>query len=188
MEVKVTWKPYQIDPSTKEDGEPMEAYCRRRWGGSGWTHHLKSEGRKDGAKFNNWKWWPNTMKGHQLVHFASENCGVDTNQANAVLFRAMYEEGKNIALVSTLVDIGVQELNVPNRDQLKHYLENDLGADDVSRQISSSQRRYSISGVPFFVISSKETRQQPYGLSGAQSSSTFLNVFEQIVSQAQEQE
>lgn len=165
----------------------MEAYCRRRWGGSGWTHHLISEGRKDGARFNDWKWWPNTLKGHQLVHFASENGGVDTNTANAVLFRAMYEEGKNIALVSTLIDIGVQELNLADKkDQLKHYLENDLGAENVQRQISSSQRKYSISGVPFFIIYNKETRKQPYGLSGAQSPSAFLNVFEQIASQGEE--
>jgi len=168
------------------EGETMEGYCKRRWGGSGWTNHLKSEGKKDGANFSNWKWWPNTIKGHQLIHYLQKKYNVDTNFANAVLFNAMYEQGKNIALSSTLVDIAIQELNVPEDDKgaLKDYLDNDLGADDVRREISSSRRKYDISGVPFFIVSNNNDSSdaRPYGLSGAQSSSTFLKVFQQLTS------
>lgn len=161
----------------------MEGYCQRRWGGSGWTHHLKSEGKKDGAMFSNWKWWPNTLKGHQLIHFLNENYNIDTNLANAILFNAMYEQGKNIASSETLVDIAIQELNAPlkDKDMLKHFLDNDLGADNVQRDIGSSREEYDISGVPFFIISNNEdSSSRPYGLSGAQSSSTFLNIFKQL--------
>ena len=51
--VAVEWKPYIIDPGTNVDGETVESYCKRRWGGSGWTKSLKVEGRKDGANFAN---------------------------------------------------------------------------------------------------------------------------------------
>jgi len=181
-EVSVIWKPYQIDPRTKMEGETMEGYCKRRWGGSGWTHDLKSEGRKDGATFSDWKYWPNTLKGHQLVHYLHEKYSIDTNTINAELFKAMYEQGKNISLVSTLLDIASDEFNVPQQDKetLANYLENDLGADTVRAEIRSSQHKYDISGVPFFVISNNESR--PYGLSGAQSSSSFLNVFQKLSS------
>ena len=46
-----------IDPATNKDGETVEAYCRRRWGGSGWTRSMISSGKKDGATFSNWEWY-----------------------------------------------------------------------------------------------------------------------------------
>lgn len=63
----VEWRPFQIDPGTKASDETVSEYCRRRWGGAGWTDHLKQEGRKDNAKFNDWQWWPSTLKARQLV-------------------------------------------------------------------------------------------------------------------------
>lgn len=62
MAVQVEWKPFQIDPGTATQGEEFETYCRRRWGSSGWTNHLRQQGKKDGALFADWKWWPNTLK------------------------------------------------------------------------------------------------------------------------------
>ena len=41
-----------IDPGTASDGEEFEAYNKRRWGSSGWTHSLKNSGRRVGANFN----------------------------------------------------------------------------------------------------------------------------------------
>ena len=64
--------PYQIDPGTNPGGEEFEAYNRRRWGGSGWTRRLIEEGRRDGANFADWRWWPSTLKAHQLVRYAEE--------------------------------------------------------------------------------------------------------------------
>ena len=46
------------------------------------------------------------MKAHQLVQFANEKFGVDTAKCNESLFRALYEEGKNISLLDVLVQIG----------------------------------------------------------------------------------
>jgi predicted DsbA family dithiol-disulfide isomerase len=84
--VQLEWKPFQIDPGTAVHGESFDAYCERRWGGSGWTNRLRQEGSKDGATFSNWKWWPNTLKAHQLVHFAQQH-GVDTHTSNAAIFK-----------------------------------------------------------------------------------------------------
>ena len=176
-QVHVEWKPFQIDPGTALEGETFEAYCRRRWGGSGWTRHLRSEGAGDGAHFSNWKWWPNTLKAHQLVLFAEQR-GVGSHETNAAIFKAMYEEGKNVALTDVLVQIGVDELNLP-REELQQYLENDVGADEVRREIQSGRRRYRISGVPFFVIGGG-TGGTPYGLSGAQSPRTLLDVLKEL--------
>lgn len=175
-----------IDPNTQPTGEEFESYNIRRWGSSSWTRHLRSEGRKDGAAFQNWKWWPNTLKAHQLIHYATKYHGVDTSQSNSVLFHAIYEEGLNVSLVDTLVQIGITRLGIPQtkREELQSYLENNVGAKDVLREIQHGRSKYNISGVPFFIVGKNnddgKTTSTPYGFSGAQSTSTFLGVFEEL--------
>mmetsp|Transcript_54256 Transcript_54256/g.131641 ORF Transcript_54256/g.131641 Transcript_54256/m.131641 type:complete len:234 (+) Transcript_54256:124-825(+) len=189
----VEWRPFQIDPGTRLDGETVEDYCRRRWGGSGWTNHLKQEGRKNGtgANFNDWKWWPHTSKAHQLVHFCSSSslssapyCSSD--RINQLLFEAEYERGENISLVDVLVDIG-RKAGVPDSklDGLGRYLEDDEGKSNVESEIKNGRKRYGISGVPFFIVSpttahSGQQQQPPYGFSGAQSTETFLEIFDEL--------
>ena len=177
--ISVTWKPYQIDPGTAVNGEEFEAYNQRRWGGSGWTRSLKQNGMKDGASFKDWNWWPNTMKAHQMVKFADERCGVDTAKSNAALFNALYEEGKNVSLLDVLVQVGKDDLGLPE-DELRRYLEEDEGAEAVRFEIEEGRKMYRITGVPFFVISRVGSEGPPYGLSGAQSARSFLDVFEKL--------
>mmetsp|Transcript_22264 Transcript_22264/g.33329 ORF Transcript_22264/g.33329 Transcript_22264/m.33329 type:complete len:187 (+) Transcript_22264:182-742(+) len=177
--VIVDWKPYMIDPGTNVMGEDFEAYNRRRWGGSGWTRHLKQEGQKDGAEFKKWNWWPNTMKSHCLVKFAQERNGIETSESNRVLFNALYEEGKNISLLDVLIQIGKDELGL-EEGELRNYLENDMGVSDVKNEIRKGQRTYQISGVPYFIIGKEGSDDPPYGLSGAQKQQTFTKVFEEL--------
>jgi predicted DsbA family dithiol-disulfide isomerase len=76
--VLVEWRPYQIDPGTKLSGEPFDDYCKRRWGNSDWTDRLRATGTPEGATFSNWKWWPNTLKGHQWILYGKEKHNVDS--------------------------------------------------------------------------------------------------------------
>ena len=178
-QINVEWRPYLIDPNTNPSGEEFEAYNQRRWGSSGWTNQLKSEGRKDGAHFQKWDWWPNTINAHCLIKFAKEQHNVETSKCNSALFNALYEEGKNISLVDVLVQVGKDDLNLPE-DGLKSYLESKEGVSDVRKEIAKGQRQYQISGVPFFIIEKEGSDDPPYGLSGAQKSQTFVNVFENL--------
>mmetsp|Transcript_108795 Transcript_108795/g.162727 ORF Transcript_108795/g.162727 Transcript_108795/m.162727 type:complete len:171 (-) Transcript_108795:22-534(-) len=166
-----------IDPGTNPKGETVEAYCRRRWGGAGWTKSLISEGKKDGAKFEDWKWWPHTLKAHQLIQYCASQ-GISTDKVNQLLFRTEYENGENISQVGTLVAIG-QEAGVADTEELTSYLEKDKGEAKVKEEIAVGRQRYRISGVPFFVIGSDSTAR-PYGFSGAQKSETFVELFEEL--------
>ena len=189
--LSIEWKPYIIDPNTKIDGEEFEAYNIRRWGSSGWTHGLKRSGSKVGAKFSNWKTWPNTLRAHQLIAYVTnparkvENKPT-TSECNAAVFDAMYERGENVSLVDTLVNIGTERLGVSASevDDLKLHLDNNVGAKDVMKDIQTGRRRYKIQGVPFFVIGAVDGEEsflgQPYGFSGAQDSSTFVDIFEEL--------
>lgn len=173
-----------IDPNTNINGEEFEAYNIRRWGSSGWTRHLKQEGIKSGANFVNWTFWPNTLKAHRFVKYCQEKCYIDTNRSNEALFEALYEKGENISLVPALLSVG-ETLGVEDADDLRSYLESNDGEDDVKAEIEKGRRQYRISGVPFFVIgiedeSSEGWTQPPYGLSGAQSKSTFVEIFDEL--------
>ena len=172
-----------IDPNTNPSGETVEAYCRRRWGGSGWTAHLKQEGRNDGygSSFREWSWWPNTIRAHSWIKFASERHGVDTGVCNSILFKALYEEGKNISLIDVLVEIAKEDLKFTDEkaDELYEYLAREEGVPGVKEEIRRGRREYDISGVPFFIIGS-DTDDPPYALSGAQKPQTFLKIFKEL--------
>mmetsp|Transcript_16083 Transcript_16083/g.44275 ORF Transcript_16083/g.44275 Transcript_16083/m.44275 type:complete len:205 (+) Transcript_16083:174-788(+) len=198
MLMKIQWKPYMIDPNTEKGGEEYTAYNRRRWGSDGWTHHLRSEGRGVGANFANWKWWPHTMKAHQMVCFFEERDGVQdnndddqgediTSRCNQALFQALYEEGQNLSNIDTLVNsVAVAKLGLSSNDTntLRQYLQQDQAASRVKREIAQAQQQYRISGVPFFIIGYQNPEQQeqstPYGFSGAQSPETFLEIFREL--------
>uniref|UniRef100_A0A7R9ZKX6 DSBA-like thioredoxin domain-containing protein n=2 Tax=Craspedostauros australis TaxID=1486917 RepID=A0A7R9ZKX6_9STRA len=173
-----------IDPATNINGETVPDYCQRRWGGGGWTKNLKVQGRKDGASFNNWQWWPHTLKAHQLVHYC-ETKHLPTNKCNALLFDAEYEQGLNLADVEVLMDVA-SKMEITELDELKKYLTEDEGAAEVNRAIALGRRDYEISSVPFFVIGKVDAdgnpSRKPYGFSGAQGPETFLGIFEKLSS------
>ena len=206
-----------IDPGTNQDGETVEAYCRRRWGGSGWTRSMISSGKKDGATFSDWKIWPHTLKAHQLVHYFATKVPAangdsddgstsffSTDKVNQFLFQAEYERGENISKIDTLVNIAKELLETNNNNNnnnqeiesilrdLRNYLSQNLGARDVQEEINLGRQRYRISGVPYFIVGlaaesteshgSEEysSRRRPYGLSGAQSPQTFVEIFEEL--------
>ncbi len=109
-----------------------------------------------------------------------------TSECNAAIFDAMYERGENVSLVDTLVNIGTERLGVSASEveDLKRHLDNNIGAKDVMKDIQTGRRRYKIQGVPFFVIGAVDGEEsymgQPYGFSGAQDSSTFVDIFEEL--------
>lgn len=132
--IRVEWKPFMIDPGTNINGETVDAYCRRRWGGAGWTKSMIASGKQDGAIFGNWKWWPHTLKAHQLIQFlcshnlinnknsdsdssednnnslSSSSSSSMSDRVNQALFCAEYEQGENISNIDTLLGIARQLL------------------------------------------------------------------------------
>jgi len=178
--VDVQWKPFQIDPGTAEEGEEFEAYCRRRWGGSGWTKDLRRRGAPDGAEFKDWVWWPNTGRAHQWVQYGMQMHGLDSDRLNAVLFQALYEEGANLSLTETLVELG--QKTFPNCDvaALRVYLQDNKGLAQVQQEIAQGRRKYNIRGVPYFVVGASGSNKPPYAFSGAQPASAFTEIFTEL--------
>jgi predicted DsbA family dithiol-disulfide isomerase len=105
----------------------------------------------------------NTLDAHQLVHL-----GHETGRQDAMLerlYRAYFSEGRSVfdqaSLVELAHDVGVE------RDSARAVLDEARYASAVRDDIDIA-RRIGITGVPFFLIDKR------YGVSGAQSSATFL--------------
>eukprot|EP01083_Nonionella_stella_P241361 842920_1 len=103
----------------------------------------------------------------------------------------MYECGENVSSVETLVKIGQEKLGVTDGEvlELLLHLENNVGAKDVMKEIQLGKRRYNIQGVPHFIVGAvvdggesggSSSLGKPYGFSGAQDSSAFIDMFEDL--------
>mmetsp|Transcript_754 Transcript_754/g.2510 ORF Transcript_754/g.2510 Transcript_754/m.2510 type:complete len:210 (-) Transcript_754:22-651(-) len=174
--VEVRWLPYIIDPGTAPEGEEYLAYNRRRWGSDGWTSSLRNMGERVGAPFSDWRWWPNTLKAHCLVHLA-ETKGLASSAAKAALFEALYEEGANVSDEEVLAQLAEEKLGL-QREEVLEYLRSGRGEMEVLSAVQAGQQVVQ-GGVPFFVVGPAQREGPPYGFSGAQPTQTFTKLFEE---------
>lgn len=111
-----------IDPRTKAEGEEYMAYNRRRWGSDGWTRSMRAMGKKEGAPYAKWVWWPNTTHAGRLLLFAEQHDLGD--KVAGVLYRMCYEEGENVSLRETVAR-AAEEAGVPGGAE--HIRDSDNG-------------------------------------------------------------
>jgi len=176
--ITVNWHPYIIDKNTATLGEDYMAYNTRRWGGDGWTRSLRKTGQQDGLEFKNWKTWPNSLHGHRLIHLAGIQKGPEgQGKAKDLLFRMIYEDGKNVSDVDTLIE-AAKELGLEGAED---YLKSSSNVDLVLSEDSRAKSQMKISGVPYFVISSDNKQNETVSLSGAQGTERFLAAFSHVM-------
>ena len=148
-----------------------------RWGGDGWTRSLRKAGQQDGLEFKNWKIWPNSLHGHRLIHLAGMQKGPEgKGKAKNHLFCMIYEGGKNISDIDTLIE-AAKELGLEGGED---YLKSSSDVELVLSQDSHAKSQMKISGVPFFVISSNNKNNKTVSLSGAQGTEEFLAAFSHV--------
>lgn len=99
---------------------------------------------------------------------------LESDTCNSVLFRALYEEGKNISLVKTCLELGLFKIDLRIKEDLQKYLENNEGLKDVYKEVEYGKNMYAIKTVPYFVI--QKNGHQDVDVSGARSVETFVKV------------
>ena len=111
----------------------------------------------------------NTVIAHELLHFAkSKGRQLDVKER---LLKAYFINGEHVGRIEDLVEIAA-ELGF-DRHEVTEALESHRFLPDVKADMAQA-REYGIQGVPFFVFDGK------YGVSGAQDSTTFANVLEEV--------
>lgn len=172
-----------IDPRTAPDGEEFEAYCRRRWGGSGWTRDLRNRGERLGLPFSAWKTWPNTLLAHSLgiyVERESAARGQDSSLRTwrlvELLYEAIYERGENVSTLDGACEVA-KRLDGIDMVAARKFLEDRAGDAEV-KQRDRWAKEQGVSGVPFFVV--EGTAKEPIVLSGAQPAQAFVKAFKDV--------
>ena len=168
--IEIVWKSFQLDASVPDIAtESYEEYLVKRKGLSaeqvkGMLQNVTQMAREAGLDYHfDRSVMVNSLKAHRLIQFAkTRNLG---DEAEERLFHAFFTEGKSIADIDTLTQLGAEigldatELQVAFTDERYAY--------QVNQDIQEA-RQIGVNGVPFFVFNRK------YAISGAQPPQAFL--------------
>lgn len=178
-DVDVSFRPYQLNPATPEQAQPLYDYYDKLFGPGFRDKHsqvadiAKAEGldfRFDRALA------VNTFTAHRLLHLTERDYGaaVQRDLKNALL-RAYFTDGGDVGDRDQLVDLAAGVGVDPER--ARAWLAGDEGAAETEAEIEQA-RQLGIQAVPTFVFEGR------YAVQGAQEASTFLRVLEQVAAES----
>jgi predicted DsbA family dithiol-disulfide isomerase len=171
--ITVRWRPFELNPDMPLAGVERSEYLAQKFGDPGrlqQTHHRLVElGREVGIgyRFEAIQRVPNTRAAHVLI-------ARDGDRQDAVvesLFRAYFEEARDVGDVEVLAEIGAAAgLEISE-------LRASLATREGSAAIAAQERdaaRLGINGVPFFVFAGR------WAVSGAQETATLVAALDQV--------
>ncbi|WEZ83491.1 DsbA family oxidoreductase [Rhizobium sp. 32-5/1] len=175
--VSVNWRPYQLNPDIPPEGVDHKAHLAAKLGGQTAVDRahemLEGLGRADGIAFDfeAVKISPNTLDAHRLMRWALTH-GPDTqNTVATLLFKANFEEGRNVGDPEVLLDIAADA--GMERPVIAALLASDADKDTVSAEIETA-RGMGVTGVPCFILDGQ------YAVMGAQSTEVLANALRDI--------
>lgn len=157
LEVRVVWRPFQLNPKMPREGMPRAEYRKAKFGsverGRELDARVAAEGAGEGIAFafDRVQRTPNTLAAHQLIDVAQKQ-GRGAPVVDA-LFRAYFEEARDVGDPAVLAEIAAR-LEVQDWPGSANEKE--------VRTLEGSFRDLGISAVPTFVLDRR------LGVSGAQ--------------------
>jgi len=175
--VAVTFRPYQLNPDMPVEGVDHKKHLAEKLGGADAVERahgmLTNLGHEDGIDFDfpAVKISPNTLDAHRLLRWAMiESPDIQSRVAMA-LFKAYFEEGRNVGDRAVLLDIA--ENSGMDRAVVSALFSAGADVDAVKEEIGMA-RDMGVTGVPCFIIDNK------YAVMGAQSVDVLTNAFREI--------
>jgi predicted DsbA family dithiol-disulfide isomerase len=178
-QVAVEWLPFELNPDMPPQGMARADYRARKFGAeraAALDANIEAVGAEEGIRFafGRQSRTPNTRAAHMLIAHASER-GRGGAMVDA-LFRAYFEEGRDIGVAAVLIDIA-SEAGL-DQDEAAAALHDD----SVRRMVMRAEGRageLGISGVPFFIV------ERAYAVSGAQPTDAWIEGLRQIAARPQ---
>ncbi|OCP01011.1 MULTISPECIES: DsbA family oxidoreductase [unclassified Ensifer] len=177
IHVSVQWRPYQLNPDLPPEGVDHKQHLAAKIGGQAAVDRahemLRELGSADGIAFDfdAVKISPNTLDAHRLVRWAATD-GADVQSAVVDrLFKANFEEGRNVGDHAVLLDIA--EAAGLDRPVIAALLSSDADKDAVKEEVDMA-REMGVTGVPCFIIEGQ------YAVMGAQSVEVLTNALREI--------
>lgn len=178
----ITWLPYELNPDMPVAGMDRTQYLDAKFGPGRRKEievRLSEAALESGVTFNWGKVTKsvNTRLAHMLV--AAASTVQRGSEMKAALFKAYWQDGRDVGDVETLVAIAVEQGfdEQAARDQL---------ASDELRDtvigLENRMREIGVDGVPFFIVDGK------LALSGAQPPDVWAQVFRKVLTERQPDE
>lgn len=177
VQVTVNWRPYQLNPDLPPEGVDHKAHLAAKLGGQqavDRAHAMLTQlGREDGITFDfeAVKISPNTLDAHRLLRWALTEGPQSQAEVATRLFKANFEEGRNVGDPDVLLDIAVEA--GLDRSVISALLASDADKPQVRGEIETA-RQMGVTGVPCFIIDSK------YAVMGAQSVEVMTDALRDI--------
>ncbi|KAB2917765.1 MAG: DsbA family oxidoreductase [Bacteroidetes bacterium] len=172
--IELEWKSFQLSPDMVTDtSKNINQYLAEHKGISieeakRMNDYVTNMAKQVGLEYNFDKAIvANSFNAHRFSHFAKQHGKQD--EAEEMLFRAYFTEGKNTGDLDVLAQLGA-EIGLDTA-ALKTALESDTYAQDVLADITEAMQ-LGVRGVPFFVFDRK------YAVSGAQDPAVFLQTLD----------
>lgn len=171
-QVELVWKSFQLSPGIKtQPGKSIHQFLSEHKSISveqakQMNDYVTQLAKQVGLVYNFDKAIvANSFNAHRFTHFAKQYG--KQNEAEELLFRSYFTDGKNIDDYETLIALG-REIGL-DAAALQAALENGSYANNVQTDIYEAGQ-IGVNGVPFFVFNRR------YAVSGAQESKAFLEV------------
>ena len=174
MTVKVTWRPFQLNPTMPSDGMDRATYLKAKFGGLENFGRMEEQLLAAGVEeripfaFEKIQRTPNTFAAHRLVWYAEQQGKQDS--VVEALFRGYFLEGKNIGDVTTLTHVAAEA--GLDRVETDTFLASEKGVVEVKAE-EAVGRQLGIRGVPYFVFNGTVS------ISGAQPPDIFVSAIQQ---------
>lgn len=171
--IQVHFRTYLLSPELPKEGKPFfEAMASK--GSPDMIMQMLTQVTGAGEavnipfRFDKVERMPNTLASHQFIKSVPEE---DTTRVVDAIFKAYFEDGKDIGDVEVLLSLA-DELGL-DVEHVRDAIENERKMDEIQADIAFA-RENQITGVPFFVINGK------LALSGAHPVENFLKAFKQV--------
>ncbi|KNG92960.1 DsbA family oxidoreductase [Pseudaestuariivita atlantica] len=172
---EIQWHPFQLNPDMPPEGMDRRAYLEAKFGGKERAVEVYgqiAEAAEDAGLMLNLgaiERTPNTLDAHRLIHWS----GLEGKQGEivAALFRAYFEEGRDIGDREVLADIA-DGVGMDAAVVLK-LLASDTDIDDI-RARDAKGREMGVTGVPCFIVGGQ------HAVPGAQPPDLWAKVIEEI--------
>ncbi|MGQ0663566.1 MAG: DsbA family oxidoreductase [Pseudomonadota bacterium] len=173
-DIKIGWRPFQLNPDMPPEGMDRQAYLKRKFGtraGGGMYEAVEAAGREEGIAFAFARIarTPNTILAHRLIRHAAR--ADRQEEIVEAIFRVYFLDGLDIGRIEVLASLA--EALGMDGGAVKAYLETDQDLAAIKAE-DAFARQIGIEGVPCFIIDRK------FAISGAQSPETFVRALAEI--------
>ena len=175
LEIKQTWRPFQLNPGMPPDGMDRQEYLISKFGSADAAktvyENIYEEGIKEGINFNFdlIDLTPNSFNSHRLLALAYKQ-NIQESVLNS-LFESYFINGKDIGDPNILLEIAIK--HKIDAAEFKNYLSDQENIEPLANE-EIQARKMGINSVPTFIINKQIV------INGAQTSENFELIFEKL--------